>query len=130
MTLAAILYALTSLVVVIFQLALAFGVPWGHLAMGGKYPSVFPYSMRLAAIVQAMLLSGLAIVVLRHAGLLDGGPVFQQDKAVWLAVAVAVAATVMNAITPSRQERRLWLPVAAVMLATSFAVAMGSRGGA
>jgi hypothetical protein len=41
-----------GILTVLFQLALACGAPWGHLAMGGgKYPGVFPVPLRIAAVV-------------------------------------------------------------------------------
>ncbi len=67
---AAIFYAVISLPVVIFQLALAAGVPWGAFAMGGASPGQFPPSLRLAALVQAGLLILLALVVLARAGVI------------------------------------------------------------
>lgn len=34
----AYLFALVTLITVLFQFALAAGMPWGNLAMGGRYP--------------------------------------------------------------------------------------------
>ena len=39
---AAILYAIISFGIVVFQLALAAGAPWGAYAMGGAFPGQFP----------------------------------------------------------------------------------------
>lgn len=36
-------------VVVLFQLALAAGAPWGHLAMGGKFPGRLPPPLAMLA---------------------------------------------------------------------------------
>lgn len=49
-TVAAAIYSLVTLVVVGFQLALAFGAPWGAYAMDGAFPGRFPPAMRLAAV--------------------------------------------------------------------------------
>ena len=48
---AAFLYAIVTLAVVAFQIALAAGAPWGAFAMGGAFPRQFPPAMRIAAIV-------------------------------------------------------------------------------
>jgi len=40
--------------VVLFQLALALGAPWGAMAMGGKFPVRLPSTMRIAALAQAV----------------------------------------------------------------------------
>ena len=51
--LAALIFALMTALAVSFQIALALGAPWGHLAMGGRYPGQFPKPMRVAALAQA-----------------------------------------------------------------------------
>jgi hypothetical protein len=67
---AAIIYTIVTAGVVGFQLALALGAPWGAYAMGGAYPGRFPPALRVAAVVQAVLLGLMAGVVLARAGLM------------------------------------------------------------
>jgi hypothetical protein len=119
---AAIAYASVTAGVVIFQLALACGAPWGSYAMGGRFPGRFPPSMRAAAVLQAVLLAALAAVVLSHAGLAAWSPA--AGWLIWAVVAFAALSVVLNAITKSAGERRIWLPVAIVMLGTSLLVAL------
>ncbi len=64
---AAFLYAILSLGVVAFQMALAAGAPWGAFAMGGAFAGQFPPALRVAALIQAVLLLGMAGVVLSRA---------------------------------------------------------------
>ena len=106
---AAVIYALATLVVVGFQLALAAGAPWGEYAMGGRYPGRFPPAMRVAAVVQA--------------GVVALGWTASFPWLAWVPVVVSLLSAVMNAATRSRLERRLWLPVAIVMLLSSIVVA-------
>lgn len=61
---AALLYATVSALAVAFQLAPAAGAPWGAYAMGGAVPGRFPPALRIAALVQAALIAGMAAVVL------------------------------------------------------------------
>ncbi|HYO44523.1 MAG TPA: hypothetical protein VES19_15095 [Candidatus Limnocylindrales bacterium] len=122
---AAVIYALATLVVVAFQLALAAGAPWGAYAMGGTYPGRFPPPMRVAAVVQAGVLGLLALVVLDAAGLVALGWTAALPWLAWVPVVVSVLSAVMNAATRSRVERRLWLPIAIVMLLASIVVAAG-----
>lgn len=124
LTLAAIVFACATLVIVLFQLALALGAPWGHLAMGGAISGAFPPAMRLGALAQGALLSALAYVIIRYAGVVSGGPVLGLPWLVWAPVAVSALACILNTITPSRAERRLWLPFAAVMFASALVVAL------
>ena len=49
----AYLFAFLTLIIFLFQIALAAGMPWGHLAMGGRYPGKFPPNMRVGAVIQA-----------------------------------------------------------------------------
>ena len=122
--LASIVFALASGVLIAFQLAMALGAPWGAYAMGGAYPGRFPPRLRVAALVQAIVVAGLAVVVLSDAGQLWPEVADAVPQPVWLAVAFSAVAVVLNAITKSAVERRTWLPVALVMLVSSLVVAV------
>lgn len=110
-------------VVVLFQLALALGAPWGELTWGGQFPGTLPAAMRLVCFLSASLLGVFALVVSVRAGLLL--PRWQRTarKLVWVVVAYAAVGVVANALTPSEWERLLWLPVAIMLFVSSFAVA-------
>ncbi len=121
--LAARIFAALTASVVAFQLALALGAPWGELAMGGKFPGVFPPPMRLAAVAQAAILTLAALVVLSRAGdlLPSWRPV--SKRLVWVVVALLVPAAFLNLVTPSGPERMIWAPIAALMLLSAIRVA-------
>jgi hypothetical protein len=121
---AAIVFAIAVAGVVAFQLGLALGAPWGAYAMGGRYPDRFPPAMRVAAVVQAIVLALLALLVLSAAGLVLPSLANALPWAAWIAVAFSAVSLVLNLITPSAVERRLWAPVGAVMLLTSLTVAL------
>lgn len=121
---AAIVFGIATVGVVGFQIALALGAPWGAWAMGGAFPGRYPPRMRVAAILQAVVLGLVGVVVLSHAGLLLPAIAGAVPWLVWLAVGLSGASLVLNAITPNVGERRLWVPVAAVMLVTSLVVAL------
>jgi hypothetical protein len=123
---AAIVFAVVTSAVVGFQFALALGAPWGAYAMGGRFPGVFPPPMRVAAFVQAVLLSLFALIVLSRAGFLFPQWAAGATWAVWVAVAASAVALVLNSMTPSRAERRIWAPAAGVMLICSLAVALST----
>jgi len=105
-------------------MALALGVPWGSYAMGGAFPGKFPPRMRVAALVQAVLLAGTVAIVLSRAGLVLPAWSGVVGWLIWGVVALAVIAAILNAITPSAGERRIWVPVALVMLVSSLVVAL------
>ena len=127
---AARLFAGLTLIVVAFQLALAAGVPWGHLTMGGAYPGRLPPGMRVAACFQAVLLLLFALIVAARARLLLPRWRGASRPLVWVVVAYMVVGIGLNAITPSQPERALWLPVTLVLLFSALVVARDSRSSA
>ena len=120
---AATCYTVISAGVVVFQIALAVGAPWGIYAMGGAFPGQFPPAMRIAAVVQAALMMLMSAVLLSRAGVVL--PVWSRASRwlVWLIVAIGAASLVMNIATPSSDERMIWAPVAFLLLVCSVIVA-------
>ena len=121
---AAYVFAFATVVSVLFQIALALGAPWGHLAMGGRFPGKFPPAMRVAALVQAVVLSLLAVIVAIKARLVLAGFYTVSETAIWVVFAISVLSLIMNLVTPSRGERLLWAPVALVLALSSLVVAL------
>jgi hypothetical protein len=126
---AARLYAAVSAGVVAFQVALAAGAPWGAYAMGGAFPGQFPPALRIAALVQAALIVGMAAVVMSRAGLVLAGWSRASRWLVWVVVAFAAVSLVLNLITPSAGERAIWAPVALLLLASSAVVTIAGSSG-
>lgn len=124
--LAALAYVMASVVAIGFQLALAAGAPWGELAMGGRFPGRFPPPMRVLAVVQAATLTGLALVVLDAASVVELGWTTSLPWLAWVPVAFSALSVLVNAISPSPRERRLWVPVGLVLLVSSAVVAIGT----
>ena len=122
---AALIFALAAAGVVAFQLALALGAPWGAYAMGGAYPGRFPAPLRVAAVVQGVVIGLLAVVVLSDAGLALPDLALGLPWLVWVPVAVSALGVVLNTISRSPGERRIWVPVTIVLLVSSLVVATG-----
>ena len=120
---AAILYAILSFFVIAFQIALAAGAPWGEVAMGGAFPGQFPPPLRVAALVQATLLAGMAAVVLTRAGLILPRWSRASRWLMWFVVAFAALSFFLNLITPSAGERAVWAPTTFLLLLSSSSVA-------
>lgn len=121
---AAIIFVLLISVVVLFQLALSVGAPWGGIAMGGRFPGKFPVSMRIAAFVQALILSLLGLIVPVHAKLVFPEFYASSDIGIWIVVVVFSLSLVMNLVTPSKWERIIWAPVVAILLTCALIVAV------
>jgi hypothetical protein len=120
--LSALLFCFLSAIVIIFQLALILGAPWGEFTMGGRYPGRLPYRIRAAPALSSILIFGFAVIVLRHAGIAFSGFDNLSENLIWVVVAYCLVGVVLNAITRSKRERKLWLPVVAAMLICSLIV--------
>lgn len=123
---AAVVALVAFAALVVFQLALALGAPWGSAAYGGRSPGRLPASLRLSSVVAAVVWTAVALVVARAGGI----PVWAPLPDAWLPVAVWVVAgllalsVVLNAITRSRIERAVWLPGSLLMFAATLVVAL------
>lgn len=122
---AGIVFAVVASGVIVFQLALALGAPWGAYAMGGAVPGRFPTSMRIAAVVQAAVIGLMSIGVLSAAGIILPSLNEAAPWLIWVAVVFSAVAVVLNAISRSAGERKIWVPVSLVMLMSSLLVALG-----
>jgi hypothetical protein len=93
----------------VFQLAIAFGAPWGAAAWGGANAGVLPVGLRVGSGVSVLVWAAVAAV---SAGRLLG-PLGRRR----LLLGVAAYSTVgiaMNAASPSSVERAIWVPLTAV----------------
>ena len=113
---AAYLFSVLIAFVVAFQLALALGAPWGDMAMGGKFPGRLPPRMRIAALVQIVVLVFIALIVLTRAGVILDEFSSLSKSVIWAVVVFSLIGAVLNTITPSKKERMLWAPVSLVLL--------------
>ena len=122
--LAALIFAGLTAVVMLFQLALALGAPWGAYAMGGTFPGVFPPVMRVAALVQIALLAVLALTILARGGVVRVPSRRAVHILAWLVTGFMAVGVVLNIITPSSMERMIWAPVAVILFASSLRVTL------
>ena len=123
---AAIIYVIVTLGVVAFQIALAAGAPWGAYAMGGASPGQLPPALRMAVMIQAALLAGMAAVILARAGVILPEWSRLSHWLVWIVVALTALSLVLNLITPSAGERAIWAPTLSLLLISSLIVAFSS----
>jgi len=123
---AAIIYAIVMSGVVVFQIALAAGAPWGAYAMGGASSGQFPPALRIGAIIQAVLLAGMAAAILARAGLVLSGWSRVSHWLVSIVVELTALSLVLNLITPSAGERAIWAPTLLLLLISSLIVAFSN----
>jgi hypothetical protein len=109
---AAILYALIIALVVLFQLCLIFGAPWGQITQGGRYEGPLPVGGRVVATLSVPTLIFMGASITSAAGLMPNWA----DWTAYAAIAVQALSTTLNWITPSQKERFLWGPITSIML--------------
>ncbi len=122
---AAIIYACLAAFVIIFQIALTFGAPWGEYAMGGFHHGTYDVKLKFVALFQIFIIAVMAVIVLLRAEILKGAPIEAAKRGMWLVLFLSFLSMVMNLITPSKKERMLWAPVAIVMFLCAATVARG-----
>jgi hypothetical protein len=121
---AVIVFTVLNGIVIIFQGCLVAGAPWGAASMGGKYPGKYPPKMRVVAVINIILLSFIAAIVLSKADVLLPALKPISTVGIWFVVAFFALGTVLNTITPSKIER-IWAPVAFSQLIASIIIAIG-----
>jgi hypothetical protein len=122
---AAIVYAAVSCGAIAFQIALAFGAPWGAYAMGGVHPGRFPPFLRATAIGQALVLLLFALIVVSRAGI---GRLRVSRWHARVVVCFTAVSAILNVMTPSAGERMIWAPTTVVLFMCSLIVAAGGNG--
>jgi hypothetical protein len=126
MILAAILAVILLGVVVVFQIGLALGAPWGAAAWGGQHPGVLPTRLRIASAVVALVVYPLVIaLVLAAAGIIDDAwlPI-DPTLAMWVLAGLLGLGAVANFLSRSEAERR-WGPVALTTAMCCALIALG-----
>lgn len=108
----------------VFQLALAFGAPLGHLAWGGGH-RVLPRRLRIGSAVSVVIYTVISAIALDRAGVIDVVSDTVSTVGMWIVFAYFVIGIPLNAISRSKPERYTMTPVVAVLAVLSLLVALG-----
>ena len=94
-------------VVIVFQLALALGAPFGKAAWGGQHEKVLPTRLRIASAAVAFLIYPLIVVaVLGFAGLIEVGFLPENGgRLMWVLAGVFTLGGIANLVSRSKVER-------------------------
>ena len=107
-----------------FQIALAFGAPWGRGAWGGSH-AVLPMRQRVASTVAAVVLILSALVVLGRAGAWGSSLPFGIFRwGTWALVVGMALSAFGNFASSSRWERSLMGPMALLLALLCLVVAL------
>ena len=126
MTLPVVVFLAFVVIGTLFQLALALGAPLGDYTLGGKYPGKLPPKMRVAALVQILVLFVFALIVLVRSGTALPNLQAFGRVGIWFVVGFFVLGSIANLSTPSKRERLLWGPTNVLMLGISILIAVSA----
>ena len=126
MVLAGILAVVLLGAIVIFQIGLALGAPWGAAAWGGRNPGVLPTRLRIASAVVGLVVYPIVIaLVLASAGLIaDDWLPFDGTVIMWVLAGLLGLGALLNLFSPSRAERN-WAAVALTIAMCCAIIALG-----
>ena len=106
-----IYFFVISVIVTLFQLALAFGAPLGKFANGGKFPGSLPKNMRFLPFIQIVILWLFVYIVSIESNIISNQPSALGSIGIWFVVAFFFLGSILNLSTPSKPERIVWGPV-------------------
>jgi len=111
--------------VVLFQIGLAAGKPWGRAAWGGQHSGILPRRLRIASAIVAAAVYPLLIAYIASSAELAPGRALPGAGAamMWALAGFFVLGAVMNAVSRSPIER-WWAPVALLLAGCCALVAL------
>lgn len=120
----AIVFAALLGLLMLLQLFLALGAPWGRFAWGGGHPGVLPVPYRIASAASSVVYVIVALLALDLGGLVDVVPNGVARIGMWVVFGLLVLSVAMNAISRSRAERLTMTPLALALAILSFFIAL------
>ena len=106
----------------LFQLLLVLGLPFGHLAYGGKYEKL-PSKMKIISLIGIVIFIFASLSVLERAEIITifNNPMFV-TVFVWIIAVYLAFITLMNAISKSKWEKLIMTPISLTLAICSFIV--------
>jgi hypothetical protein len=115
----------TTLIVCLFQIALASGAPWGAYAYGGARVGKLPVGFRINSVVAAVVMLAISGHYLAQLGvftpLLDSAG---NSVVNWVLVTFTGLSAIANTITRSKKERAVWAVPTILMFIAALIVAL------
>lgn len=107
----AIITCVLLFLLIIFQLLLAIGLPFGRFAYGGKYEKL-PNNLRIMSLIAVGIFIFGIIVVLEQATIIT---IFNNELltiiVVWIFAVYLTLNTLMNAVSKSQWEKQIMTPI-------------------
>jgi hypothetical protein len=124
-TTSAVFLVVMTLVVTVFQIALALGAPWGEYAYGGTKTGKLPTGFRINSVVSAFVMLAISGHYLAQLGVFE--PVLDSagnSVVNWVLVGFTGLAALANNATRSKKERMVWGIPTILMFLAALAVAL------
>jgi len=109
----------------ILQIALALGAPFGEFTLGGKYTGKLPSNLRVAALMQALILLVFMIISISRSGIAFTFLYEISKVGIWVVFAFFIIGTILNLLSPSKKERIVMGTINIVALICALMVAVG-----
>ena len=111
-----------TLIVSLFQIALALGAPWGAYAYGGARTGKLPVGFRINSVVAAIVMAAISGHYLAQLGVFTPLLDVAGNSAVnWVLVGFTLLGAIANNITRSKKERAVWaIPTILMLIAAVF----------
>jgi hypothetical protein len=115
----------TTLIVALFQVALAAGAPWGEYAYGGARTGKLPVGFRINSVVAALVMVAIAGHYLAQLGVFEPLLDSAGNSVVnWVLVGFTGLSAIANNITRSKKERAVWAIPTILMFIAALLVAL------
>ncbi|MFT5632055.1 MAG: hypothetical protein ACI9HB_003241 [Gammaproteobacteria bacterium] len=118
----ATIYFSICLGVILFQICVIAGAPWGRLTQGGFNHGKLPTRNRVGAGFSIFLMIFMGLSIYSAAGSWPNWPIWTG----WITLATTVVSVIMNLLTPSAPERMLWAPITMAMLGLALFVMLSN----
>jgi hypothetical membrane protein len=118
------IFVAITIFIVGFQIALALGAPLGEFTVAGKFPGKLPPIMRVAAVIQILILLFFATMVVSKAGLAFDFISGIAAIGIWFVVAFFALGSFVNITSPSKKEKMLMGPLNLLLLVSTLIVAI------
>lgn len=108
----------------IFQLLLAFGLPMGRVAYGGKYETL-PKNLRIASLIAVGIFVFGIIIVLERAEIMTllNNPLLI-TIVIWILAVYFTLNVLMNIASKSQMEKRIMTPISLVIAVCCYIIAI------
>lgn len=123
---AALVFVSVLCLLLVFQLSLAFGAPWGQFAWGGQHRGTLPVGYRIASGFSILIYGFIAAIALDRGGVVAVFPPGFSTVAIWFVFGFLALGVLMNAISRSKPERYTMTPVVLVLAVLALLLALST----